>query len=320
MKIKKIIAPNMAEAFALVKDELGEEAVIISAENDEDGQVVVTAAVEEDFDIRFDDTDEPEIIETAHSFDDNFLRGCLEYHGVVETVADKIMSTARKISREQNIGDTQTVLEKTLAALYHCKDILDLRQPVKMFMGTPGSGKSTAIAKTATLAKFKHITTCIISTDNVRAGANKQLEAFAQILELDFYFCKDERSLFETVREMQSRYRLILIDTPGINPFIEKEVDRVGKLSEVVKADVILTVDAGRNTYESVEIAEIFAAVGVENILPTRLDLTRRIGSVLSVAACCNLSFCAASVSSSIANGLADIDNKSLARLILAEA
>lgn len=320
MKIKKIVAPNMAEAFASVKAELGDEAVIISAENTEDGQVVVTAAVEEDFDISFDAADEPEIIETAYSFDDKFLRNCLEYHGVVETVADKILSTARNISREQNIGDTQTVLEKTFAALYHCKDILDLHQPVKMFMGTPGSGKSTAIAKAATLAKFKHITTCIISTDNVRAGANKQLEAFAQILELDFYFCKDERSLFETVREMQSRYCLILIDTPGINPFIDKEVDRVGKLSEVVKADVILTVDAGRNTYESVEIAEIFAAVGVENILPTRLDLTRRIGSVLSVAACCNFSFCAASVSSSIANGLAGIDNKSLARLVLAEA
>lgn len=320
MKIKKIIASNMSEAFAKVKGELGDEAVIISSENTEDGQVMVTAALEEDFEISFDGADEPEIIETGHDFDDNFLRSCLDYHGVVETVADKIMATARKISREQNIGDTHKVLEKTFGALYAYKDILDLHQPVKMFMGTPGSGKSTAIAKTATQAKFKHISACIISTDNVRAGANKQLEAFAQILELDFYFCKDERSLYDTVKEMQNRYRLILIDTPGINPFIEKEVDRVGKLSEVVKAEVILTVDAGRNTYESVEIAEIFAGIGAEYVLPTRLDLTRRIGSVLSVAACCDFYFCAASVSSSIANGLAPIDNQSLAKLVLAEA
>lgn len=319
MKIKKIAAANMSEAFAKVKAELGDDAVIISSENAAGG-VVVTAAVEEDFEIGFDAADEPKIYETRCDFDDNFLRGCLDYHGTVETVADKILATARQISREQHLDDSRSVLEKTFAELYRFKDILDLRQPVKMFMGTPGSGKSTAIAKAATLAKFKHISTCIVSTDNVRAGANKQLEAFAGILELDFYFCKDERSLYETVKEMQSRYRLILIDTPGINPFIDKEVDRLGKLSEVVRAEVILTADAGRNPCEAVEIAEIFAAVGVENILPTRLDLTRRIGSILSVAACCNFSFCAASVSASIANGLAPIDNRSLAKLVLAEA
>lgn len=320
MKIKRIIARNMSEAFAKVRAELGDEAVIISSENTEDGEIAVTAALEEEFEISFDAADEPEVFDSRHSFDDTFLRSCLDYHGVVETVADKIMVTARDISRRQGLSEVRPILEKTLAALYGYKDILDSRLPIKMFMGTPGSGKSTAIAKAATLAKFKHIPTCIISTDNVRAGANKQLEAFAQILELDFYFCKDERSLYEAVKEMQSRYKLILIDTPGINPFVEQEVDRVGKLSEVIKAEVILTVDAGRNTYESVEIAEIFAGIGVRNILPTRLDLTRRIGSILSVAACCGFDFCSASVSASIANGLAPIDNISLAKLILAEA
>ncbi len=320
MKIKNITAPNMMSALAEVKAQLGDEAIIISSEKTADGQILVTAALEEDFEINFDERDEVEVVATKGVFDDRYLRDCLEYHAVVQNVGEKIMAVARQISAEQQIFDDKLILEKTFEKLYAYQDILDLRQPVKLFMGTPGSGKSTAIAKTATLAKFKKISTCIISTDNVRAGANKQLEAFAKILELDFYFCKDERSLYQQVNDAKKRYALILIDTPGINPFIDSEVDRVGKFSEVVKNQAILTVDTGRNTFEAVEIAEIFAKIGARCLLPTKLDLTRRIGSIMSVAACCDFSFCAASVSSSIANGLAPIDSQSLAKLVLTEA
>lgn len=320
MKIKNITAPNMMAALAEVKAQLGDEAIIISSENTADGQILVTAALEEDFELNFDERDEVEVVATKGVFDDRYLRDCLEYHAVVQNVGEKIMAVARQISAEQQIFDDKLILEKTFDKLYAYQDILDLRQPVKLFMGTPGSGKSTAIAKAATLAKFKKISTCIISTDNVRAGANKQLEAFAIILELDFYFCKDERSLYQQVNDAKKRYALILIDTPGINPFIDSEVDRVGKLGEVVKNQAILTIDTGRNTFEAVEIAEIFAKIGARCLLPTRLDLTRRIGSIMSVAACCDFSFCAASVSSSIANGLAPIDSRALAKLVLTEA
>lgn len=320
MKIKKIIAANMPEAFAKVRDELGEDAVIISSENADDGQIIVTAALESDFDISFDDDETPEVFDDRYVFDETQLRSCLDYHGIVPVVAERIMSEARIVSRRNKLNDPEKILAEVFAGMFRYKDILDLTCPVKMFMGTPGTGKTTAIAKVATQAKFKKIPTCIISTDNVRAGANKQLQAFAEILELNFFFCKDERSLYDVVCNAKRNFKLILTDTPGINPFVEKEVDRIGRLSEVVKSDVILTIDAGRNAYEAVEIAEIFSKIGADRILPTRLDLTRRIGSVLSVAACCNFGFCSASVSSSIANGLAPIDNYSLAKLILAEA
>lgn len=320
MKIKNIIAPNMTEAFAKVREQLGDDAVIISSENTADGKVQVTAALEDDFELSFDDRDEMEIIPVQKNWSDKYLRECLEYHGLVQTVGEKIMAVARQISAEQNLSDDKIILEKTLNHLFRYADILDVSQPVKLFMGTPGSGKSTAIAKTATQAKFRKIPTCIVSTDNVRAGANKQLEAFAGILELDFYFCKDEKTLRRTVDEALRKYRLILVDTPGINPFVASEVDRVARFAEAVKCRGILTVDTGRNTLEAVEIADIFAGLGADCLLPTRLDLTRRIGSVLSVAACCKFCFCAASVSASIANGLAPIDSSSLAKLILNQA
>ena len=320
MKIKKIIAPNMMQALSQIKLELGDDAIIISNEKTSDGQILVTAAVDESFDIDFDINDDIEILDKNVKFQDNRIRECLNYHGVVDNLTDKILSLSRQVAIENNLSNDKRVLVESFQKIFGFCDILDLKNPIKLFMGTPGSGKSTAIAKTATQAKINKIKTCIISTDNVRAGANQQLEAFAKILELDFYFCKNEKVLFDTLQNIKSSYQLILIDTPGINPFIENEVEKVAKISETIKHDGIVILDAGRNPYETVEIADIFVSLGAKYLLPTRLDLTRRIGSIISVAGCCNLNFCAASVSSSIARGLAPIDSQSLAKLILNES
>lgn len=316
MKIKNYFAPSMTEAMNLVKEELGPDAIIISTETI-DGQFKVVAALEEREDIDFNVSDELKVTPSRFRFDDTRLRDCLDYHGVIDVVAERILAYCRNLSLERDIRDEHRLLSTCFSEMFRFGSVLDLSCPVKMFMGVPGAGKSTVIAKIATQARFKKISACIISTDNVRAGANKQLEAFAKILETDFFFCNSERNLYDTVQSARRNYQLILIDTPGVNPFLAKEIERLNGLSEVVKSDVILTFDAGKNSYEAVEIAEIFNQFGIKYLLPTRLDLTRRIGALISIAGCCRVGFCAASVSSSIAQGLAPINNKSLAKLIL---
>lgn len=316
MRLKNYLAASMTEAMKLVRDELGPDAIIISTET-VDGRFKLVAALEDKEDIDYNTADELEITPSRFRFDDSHLRECLDYHGVIDTVAERILAYCRNLSLERGISDEHRLLSACFGEMFKFGSLLDLSCPVKMFMGVPGSGKSTVIAKVATQARFNKIRCCIISTDNVRAGANHQLEAFAKILETDFFFCKGERSLYEAVRSARQTYEMVLIDTPGVNPFIEGEIDRVRLLAEAVKCEIVMTVDAGKNSYESVEIAEIFNQFGIKYILPTRLDLTRRIGSLLSVAGCCRIGFCAASVSSSIAQGLAAINNKSLAKLIL---
>lgn len=317
MKIKQISAPNMSEALIRIKSELGDDAIIISSEKGEGSNILVSVAIDEDEEVFFDEEDQLQNIRTSEVIENQHIRDCLNYHDVLEAVSAKILATVRQEGHHQKDRDEQELLARSLSKLYAFSDILDMRHPVKLFMGTPGSGKSTAIAKVATQAKFNKISSCIISTDNVRAGANKQLEAFAEILAVDFYFCKDKKTLRQRVDDARKTYGLVLIDTPGINPFMEQEVKRVEEYVQALECQKILTMDAGRNTMEAVEIGEIFMDLGARYLLPTRLDLTRRIGTVLSVAACCDMSFYAASVSSSIANGLAEINSQSLAKLIL---
>lgn len=317
MRLKPFIAASMSEAFALVRQELGADAVIIDTENLPDGKVKLTAAVEED-DFFFTEEEEVETLPERRTFDDSLLRECLEYHGVLETVKEKILAMVRQINRKKGIVEDKALLESCFAEMFKFKNLLNRDNPLKLFMGVPGSGKSTAVAKAATLARFKGLTGCIISTDNVRAGANSQLKAFAEILETPFHFVADAKSLYKQAGEAAEKYDLVFIDTPGINPFLPGETAKVSRFTEAVKADMFLTMDAGKNPHDAVEIADIFASMGASCLLPTRLDLTRRIGTLLSVAECTGLSFCAAGVSAQIAQGLADIDAASLAKLVLA--
>lgn len=318
MKIKHFIAPNTTQAMSQIRQELGDEAVIISTETTKEG-IKVTAAVEAEQNIDFDINDNLELAPSLQVYDDILIRESLEYHDVVPDVAGQILAISRQKNMQNGINDNQTLLSQALSQMYGFVSILNDGNKNKIFLGSPGCGKSTVIAKVATQAKLKNISTCIISTDNVRAGANQQLEAFSSILGTDFFFCKNSRELFDSVQQNQHNYDLLLIDTPGINPYIDSEVDSIEELIDTVKADKILVHDAGRNTLEAIETAEIFTRLGASIILPTHLDMTRRIGSIISSAYCNHLSFCSGSVSSNIAKGLAEITPISLARLLLTE-
>ena len=316
MRLKPFIAANMTEAFALVRQELGDDAVIVDTENLPGGKVRLIAALEEE-DVFFDDKEQPQSAPRRVDFDDSLIRECLEYHGVIDVVKGKILAQLRNIHKEQGINEDKYLLENSFKRIFRFSSLFNRDRRLKLFMGVPGSGKSTAIAKFAAQGKFNNFKSCIISTDNVRAGANSQLKAFADILEVPFIFAADARKLFEQAEAEVKNYDYVLIDTPGINPFIPAEVEKLSLLTEAVKADMILTMDAGRNQYEAVESADIFCSAGAEYLLPTRMDLTRRVGALLSVAGCTGLSFCSAGVSSKIASGLADVSSGSLAILVL---
>lgn len=318
MKIKHFTAPNTTQAMAMIRAELGDDAVIISTETVADG-VQVTAAIEAPQNIDFDANDNLEVAPGLQIYDDVQIRESLEYHDVLADISGQILALSRQNNLKTGIADNQKLLAQTFQQMYQFESLFDNGMPSKIFMGAPGCGKSTVIAKIATQAKIKNISACIISTDNVRAGANSQLEAFAKILHTDFYFCKSARELFDCTRAGAEKYQMLLIDTPGINPYVEAEVNNIADLIDTLKADKILVQDAGRNTFETVETAEIFCRLGARLILPTRLDMTRRIGAIISGAYCNRLGFCAGSVSSNIAKGLAEITPASLARLILTD-
>ena len=314
MRIRKFVDKDIGQLMLLVKKELGPDAVIISTSLLPDGQTELIAAIEEeDFDFG-PDFEQPEIMPACYT--DTKLREALSFHAPTGEVQAKMLAAARQYAAEHHSNDDGEILFNCLQQSLQYYDIFDCEHPVLLFAGIQGSGKTTALVKIATLAKLKKLPVAIISTDNVRAGSNTQLKAFADILEADFQVVRQNTVLYDKVLSAQEQYPLVLIDTPGINPFSSKELARLAEICRAVACRKILVADAGHNAEEAVEAAELFSGLGLDCLLPTRLDLTRRLGAVLSVAAA-GYKLGYASVSSSITKGLARVTNQSLTKLIL---
>ena len=314
MRIKKFVDDDMIRLMRQVKEELGPEAVIVSTSQTRDGRCELVAAVETD-DIDFTQDQSPEIYSASYS--DNFIREKLDFHEVGALTQAQLLSLCRQKAAAENLQDDTEILTLVLQDLFECYDILDIQKPVKAFVGLQGSGKTAALVKTAALARFGNISVSVISADTIRAGANAQLQAFADILDINFYAVRSDEELVEAIKTARNESDLVLIDTPGLNPFTEVEKERLQNLLSVIDGEKILTLDCGYNAYDAGEIGAKFAHVGATCLLPTKLDLCRRMGGLLSAAAEGKLKLGWASVGAGMSNGLMALDMQALAKALL---
>ena len=189
-----------------------------------------------------------------------------------------------------------------------------------MLVGPPGSGKSIAAAKLAARSVLRQRHVGVITCDNLRAGATEQLAAFTRILEIELVKARGPESLRRAVEAATGMFDLMLIDSPGLNPFRQTDMDYLGELVEAADVEPILVMAAGGDAVEAGEMAESFATIGATRLFTTRLDTTRRLGAMLAAAEMGQLALADVSASPHVASGLSPISAVSLARLILPQA
>lgn len=186
-----------------------------------------------------------------------------------------------------------------------------------MLIGPPGSGKSIAAAKLAARSVLKQRHVGIITCDNMRAGAVEQLAAFTRIMEIELVRARGPDALRKAVENATGMFDLIVIDSPGLNPFKQSDLDFLQALIEAADVEPLLVMAAGGDPFEAAEMAEAFAGIGATRLFTTRLDTTRRLGAMLAAAEAAQLALCDVSASPHVASGLAPISALSLARLLL---
>lgn len=310
MRLKTFTAATVAEAMDLVRREMGEEAIIVSTQPASDGRGArVVAAIEEmprDFEIRVRE-------EEAYEPQDlgEVIRHALTFHGTPPRLIDRLVEAAQELEAD----DPLLAFAGALDTLFTFRPILEGEGRI-MLVGTPGSGKTITTAKLAARATLAGEPVTVVTTDTRRAGAVEQLSAFTRILKLDLITA-------DTVDEMRTAVLAapvqgsVFIDTAGINPFSDTEMDTLTQLIRVSDAEPVLVLPAGGDAMESADIAACFAQLGVRRLLVTRLDMARRIGSILAAADAGRLMFCNVSITPHVADGLSPINPVSLARLIM---
>ena len=314
MRLKSFTASTMAEAMEMVRQELGDDAIIVSTQRA--GGVKgfrVTAALEPaDADMMVAELlgEGPGAL-AAEALKEAFVR-----HGLPARLSDRLVNAARTSGSSNPVQACAAALEAGFS-FAHLPEFSSPR-PL-MMVGAPGAGKSIAVAKLAARAVLKRHDVSVITCDNFRAGATAQLAAFTRILEVDLLTAKGAESLRRAVESTAGMVDFVLIDSPGVNPFKRSDLDFLQEMIEASDVEPVLVMAAGGDAAEAGEMAEAFAEVGVSRLFASKLDTTRRLGAILSAAEAGGLALSDVSASPHVASGVSPISALSLAQLLLPE-
>ncbi|HEY4547950.1 MAG TPA: signal recognition particle-docking protein FtsY [Pedomonas sp.] len=189
-----------------------------------------------------------------------------------------------------------TVVE-TIAPVAKALEInRSLKPHVVLVVGVNGSGKTTTIAKLASLYQEQGLKVMLAAGDTFRAAAVEQLQVWGDRIKAPVITTKvggDSAGLaFSALEKAKAEgYDLLLIDTAGrlqnkshLMDELAKIRRVIGKLDADAPHDTLLVLDAttGQNALNQIEVFRDVA--GVTGLVMTKLDGTAR-GGVLVAAA-----------------------------------
>lgn len=305
MRLKSITAADPAQAMAALTAALGEDAVIVATRELKGGGIRITAAVESE------DVDLAELLAPAPVAAEAAWLAALAAH---HELSQGLCLRMREIAAGLPDADPQAALGQALHAAFRFEPLADAQPQPLLLSGPPGVGKTASTAKLAARAVLARRAVRVITTDVARAGGVDQLAALLAPLGLKPEPAADASGLRRALEAAPAD--LVLIDSPGINPFRPADLGRVSGLIEASGAEAILVLAAGLAIADCDEIAHTYAALGATRLLVTKLDATRRLGGVLAAAEA-SLAFSDAGIGPTIGRGLCPLSPAGLARLLL---
>lgn len=260
----------MAEALEAMRRSLGPEAVLVASREDARG-VRVTAAVEHRDDLdRLIDVEDPEQGATR-------LEQVLTWHGLPPTVARRLVQAAATAAT----GDPVTALASLFANGCAARPVEAALEGTRVFVGPPGAGKTLVIAKLAAAARLAGRPVRVFCSEDARAGEQARLRELLAPVGLR----PEPMASTTDVASDGEPGSLRLVDLPGIDPGRGPELARLAELLAAVGGRPLLVWPAGTDPGDACDAAANFAALGIRECIVTRLDLARRLGSVLAAVA-----------------------------------
>ncbi|MGC9270047.1 GTP-binding protein [Acidiphilium sp.] len=299
MRVKLIRAASMRlamdEAYAL----MGPDALIIDSRKC-GNQVEISVAI--------DPEQPPEPVDPArpHGSDEAWLEA-LVYHNIPPRLADLWMAKAPVAA---------------LSASFRFGTI-NFDRPL-LLAGPPGAGKTMTTIKLATRLVLEGIKPTIVNADQHRAGASAQLATLSRILRAEFIdtsqtTAKRAKPSAKPSSKTPAAPRTVLIDLPGMDAFSDRDMDDLRAMIDSVSGTAALVMPAGLDAVESGEIAERFYAAGATTLIPTRLDLSRRLGGMIAAADAAPLTLTDAGTSGRVSDGLHPLTPRFMASRLLGQ-
>ena len=240
------------------------------------------------------------------SSDDEFwdeLEEQLILSDVSINTTDRILESVKNNSYEKNIKDLEGVkdlLKSEITEILDGESVEELQvssEPPTVFLvvGVNGVGKTSAIAKMASMYKKKGKKVILAAADTYRSAAVEQLTHFADMLNIDIVNHQRNADpgavVYDSLEKAIAKNAdIVIIDTAGRMQTSFNLMEELKKIKRVVNKrlgrspdEILLAIDSttGQNARSQ---AEIFSeAMDISGIILTKTDGTSRGGIVLTI-------------------------------------
>jgi fused signal recognition particle receptor len=208
------------------------------------------------------------------------------------SLVSELLVAAKKMRGDDADAAVKEILSSKLSAKPRALRS-DLSTNVIMVVGVNGTGKTTSVAKLATLLHKSGNSVTLAAADTFRAAAVDQLTTWGQRIGVEVIAGKENAEpasvAFDSVKratEIGSKY--LIVDTAGRLHNKSDLMAELGKVKRVIEkgaplAEVLLVID-GTTGQNGLAQAKIFSeAVEVTGLIVTKLDGSARGGVALAI-------------------------------------
>ncbi len=305
MQIKKYTGKTMAEAMAKVKQELGDDAVILNSRQVKTGwfglfaskQVEVIAALEKE-PVRLkprqrveEQTPAPSVPQTTQQPVIHPTVTPRRLPAGLERI-ESLLSTDSFVGLgwEERINELFYTTRSVEAVERFVRD--EIQRVFKaapetsryvMLVGPTGVGKTTTLAKLAAHYKLEEGKTVgLITTDTYRIAAIEQLKTYAEILNIPVEVAYDFDD-FKRAKQLFARKDIVLIDTAGRNFRDEAYIEQFHHHHDFSETNLSLVLSLTSKLKDMETIYGQFAPLPLRSLIFTKADETSDIHAMFKL-------------------------------------
>jgi flagellar biosynthesis protein FlhF len=306
MHVKRVFRPTVREALAAAREELGPGALVLStelvpapgwrgwmgqrivrltaaAERGESEPLVTPADLSAERPVVTTDRHVPERVSSRLDAGvmDHLRAGVmarLVAAGMDRALAEAV--TARLTDAECR-GASDRVLRRALTAeLEPLAGGDDPYERCEVFVGPPGVGKTTTVAKIAAQERLVHNRALnLVSADAFKAGAIEQLQSYAEIMAVPF---RVARTPAELDHALSAARNPVLLDTAGRAPSEDGVPNLIRVLEQKRRVRTHLVLAADTSSATAGKLIDRYAPFKPSRVVITKLDEAESVMPVMT--------------------------------------
>ncbi|RZB34926.1 MAG: flagellar biosynthesis protein FlhF [Desulfobacteraceae bacterium Eth-SRB1] len=182
------------------------------------------------------------------------------------------------------LSAAENMMKRSIASSYRNTGRNTKKKRISTFVGPTGEGKTTTLAKLAARCLFEDkLNVGIITMDTYRIGAVEQLKRYADIMDIPMEVASEKKG-FERVLNKFADKDVILVDTPGKSCGDESYLLKLKKCFAMdfpMEMNLVLSMTSSQESM--MDAVERFGIVNYNNIIFTKLDDSKKFGSIYNV-------------------------------------